>query len=58
MKGAVCMKMKDRKKAQDIAEDRMRLISLRGRVITEERNPSTMRLEFSLSREFVGGYSS
>lgn len=58
MKGAVCMKMKDRKKAQDIAEDRMRLISLRGRVITEERNPSTMRLEFSLSREFVGEYSS
>ena len=58
MKGAVCMKMKDRKKAQDIAEDRMRLISLRGRVITKERNPSTMRLEFSLSREFVGEYSS
>ena len=27
MKGAVCMKMKDKKKAQDIAEDRMRLIS-------------------------------
>lgn len=52
------MKMKDRKKAQDIAEDRMRLISLRGRVITKERNPSTMRLEFSLSREFVGEYSS
>lgn len=52
------MKMKDRKKAQDIAEDRMRLISLRGRVITEERNASTMRLEFSLSREFVGEYSS
>ena len=35
-----------------------RRISLRGRVITEERNPSTMRLEFSLSREFVGEYSS
>lgn len=27
MKGAVCMKMMDRKKAQDIAEDRMRLIA-------------------------------
>ena len=58
MTGAVCIKMKDRKKSQDIAEDRMRLISLRGRVITKERNPSTMRLEFSLSREFVGEYSS